>query len=194
MSEGDLLSEEKVLVWLYRQVNGDEIEDVTEEMLDKLVAEKKHLAVLFCKKKMRIAQHIHSNRCVNDILNHGADDREEKESNSALAELEKIDDECDAKGVTFVRIDDVDEAQEYGLDDLPALVYFEDGIPALYTGVLEDEEQVLAWLTHQVDSEEISEVTDEILDLLIAERPNLVVLFCRFFFSFCSRPSSNVDC
>lgn len=51
MSEGDLLSEEKVLVWLYRQVNGDEIEDVTEEMLDKLVAEKKHLAVLFCKKK-----------------------------------------------------------------------------------------------------------------------------------------------
>jgi hypothetical protein len=33
-----------------------------------------------------------------------------------------------------VRIDDDDEAQEYGIDALPALIYFENGIPSVYTG------------------------------------------------------------
>ena len=51
-----------------------------------------------------------------------------------MAELERIDDECDQKGISFVRIDNSAEAKEYGVDDLPALVYFEKGVPALYDG------------------------------------------------------------
>ena len=42
------MSEEKVLIWLYHQAHSDEIEDVTDEMLDMLIDSKKHLAVLFC--------------------------------------------------------------------------------------------------------------------------------------------------
>ena len=45
---GDLTNEDEVLKWLTHQAESDEIEDVTDEMLDKLIAEKKHLAVLFC--------------------------------------------------------------------------------------------------------------------------------------------------
>lgn len=51
-----------------------------------------------------------------------------------LAELETIDDECDSKGIMFVKIDDPDEAKEYGLETVPALVYFESEIPYVYEG------------------------------------------------------------
>ena len=63
-----------------------------------------------------------------------ADNQEEEESSRILAELEHIDDECDQKGIIFVRIDDSLEAQEYGIEDPPALVYFEKGVPSLYEG------------------------------------------------------------
>lgn len=43
-----MTNEDEVLKWLTHQAESDEIEDVTDEMLDKLIAEKKHLAVLFC--------------------------------------------------------------------------------------------------------------------------------------------------
>ena len=62
------------------------------------------------------------------------DDDDDKKSMSVLAELEKIDDECDQKGIVFVRIDDLEEAKEYGIDSVPYLVYFEDGIPSIYEG------------------------------------------------------------
>lgn len=63
------------------------------------------------------------------------DDGDEASSMTALAELEHIDDECDQMDITFVKIDDSAEAKEYGLDNLPAMVYFENGIPMLYEGV-----------------------------------------------------------
>ena len=45
---GDLSAEEKVLQWLTDLLEKDDIEDVTEEMLDKLIEQKEQLAVLFC--------------------------------------------------------------------------------------------------------------------------------------------------
>lgn len=47
--DGDLMDEEQILHWLVSQLEHDEIEDVTDEMLDKMVKEGRVLAVLFCK-------------------------------------------------------------------------------------------------------------------------------------------------
>lgn len=47
--DGDLRDETAVLKWLIHQKDNDEIEDVTAEMLDRLIRDSKHLAVLFCK-------------------------------------------------------------------------------------------------------------------------------------------------
>lgn len=47
--DGDLMDEEQILHWLVAQLEKDQIEDVTEEMLDVLVKEGKTMAVLFCK-------------------------------------------------------------------------------------------------------------------------------------------------
>jgi hypothetical protein len=48
----------------------------------------------------------------------------------------------------------------------------------LVAGDLMKEEEVLKWLFHHVEEEEIAEVTDEMLDKLIASEPYLAVLFC----------------
>uniref|UniRef100_A0A1Y1L045 Thioredoxin domain-containing protein n=1 Tax=Photinus pyralis TaxID=7054 RepID=A0A1Y1L045_PHOPY len=150
--DGDLKKEEVLLEWLVHQKEKDEIEDVTDEMLDKLIKSSKALAVLFY-------------------------DDDDRKSQRVLNELENIDDECDQLGIVFVKIDNEDEALEYGIEKVPALVYFENGIPTLYQGNLEEEEQVLKWFERQTKEDEIEDVTDEMLDLIINKFQHVAVLF-----------------
>ncbi|GAB6029507.1 protein disulfide-isomerase precursor [Chamberlinius hualienensis] len=150
--DGDLTDEDSVLKWLILQVSSDEIEDVTDRMLEQLIDKSKHLAVLFY-------------------------DKDSKSSKTVLAELENIDDDCDKHGINFVKIDDDSVAKEYGIDTIPSIVYFENEIPSLYDGDLMNEEKVLEWLVRQVETDEIEDVTDEMLDTLIKKSSNLAVLF-----------------
>jgi hypothetical protein len=69
-------------------------------------------------------------------MNFVADDNDDEDSMQVLADLETIDDDCDKHGIQFVKIDDDSTAKEFGIDDVPALVYFEKGIPNLYDGTL----------------------------------------------------------
>lgn len=46
--DGDLEEEDDILKWLLSQLENDEIEDVTDEMLDKLIKEGNEMLVLFC--------------------------------------------------------------------------------------------------------------------------------------------------
>lgn len=62
------------------------------------------------------------------------DDKDDAEDHEVLGELENIDDDCEQAGVPFVKIDNDAEAREYGIDDLPTLVYFENRIPSIYEG------------------------------------------------------------
>lgn len=64
------------------------------------------------------------------------DDNNDKKSQKALNELENIDDECDTLGIVFVKIDDEEESKLYGIEELPALLYFENGVPTLYNGIV----------------------------------------------------------
>jgi thioredoxin-like negative regulator of GroEL len=107
------------------------------------------------------------------------DNEDDRKSQRVLNELENIDDECDQLGIVFVKIDNDEEAQEYGIEKVPSLVYFENGIPMLYEGNLEEEEKVLKWLEHQIKSDEIEDVTDEMLDILIDKKQFVAVLFCK---------------
>lgn len=67
--------------------------------------------------------------------NQFSDDRDQKKSQKVLAELENIDDECDQNNIVFVKIDNDEEAKEYGIDVIPSLVLFEKKIPHLYEGI-----------------------------------------------------------
>ncbi|XP_063985201.1 uncharacterized protein LOC135166658 isoform X2 [Diachasmimorpha longicaudata] len=150
--DGDVENEDEILEWLLSQLEKDEIEDVTDEMLDRLVKEGKTIAVLFY-------------------------DNNDRKSQRVLNELENIDDECDQLGIVFVKIDNAEEAEEYGIEKIPTLIYFEKGIPTIYEGNLEDEEKVLKWLEHQQASDQIEDITDEMLDMVILKMPHVAVLF-----------------
>ncbi|XP_055609782.1 uncharacterized protein LOC129756793 isoform X2 [Uranotaenia lowii] len=150
--EGDLETEEEVLEWLERQTSSDEIEDVTDEMLDMIIEKMEHVAVLFY-------------------------DKEEKASQKVLAELENIDDECDQNDIAFVKIDDEHEATEWGIEELPTMVLFENGIPHIYEGDLMKEEELLGWLVHQKRHSEIPEITDEIKDKLMQTYEHVAIIF-----------------
>ncbi|XP_065090644.1 uncharacterized protein hlk isoform X1 [Ochlerotatus camptorhynchus] len=150
--DDDLSDEDEILKWLLSQLEKDEIEDVTDEMLDKLIKEGKSVAVMFY-------------------------DNNDKKSEKILNELENIDDECDQLGINFVKMDDTEEALDYGVTKFPTLVYFEQGIPTVYEGDMENEEEVLEWLERQTSSDEIEDVTDEMLDMIIEKMPHVAVLF-----------------
>lgn len=92
--------------------------------------------------------------------------------------MENIDDECDQLGITFVKIDNLEEALEYGISTPPKLIYFEKGIPTIYEGNLEDEEKLLKWLEEQTNSDQIEDITDEMLDLITEKMSHVAVLFC----------------
>lgn len=142
-------------------------------MLDKLIKEGKSVAVMFC--KLFTVLFVCS-RCYNLNL-FCVDDNNDKQSDKILDELESIDDECDQLGINFVKMDDTEEAKDYGVTSFPTLVYFEQGIPTVFEGDLENEEEVLDWLERQTNSDEIEDVTDEMLDMIIEKMPHVAVLF-----------------
>ncbi|XP_058053286.1 uncharacterized protein LOC131205271 isoform X5 [Anopheles bellator] len=150
--EGDLLKEDELLGWLVHQKRHSEIPEITDEMKDKLMQMYDHVAIIFY-------------------------DKDDKQDIRVLNELENIDDELEKEEIVIARLDNAEEAREYGLDHLPALVYFENEIPAIYEGDLMNEEEVLEWLKLQKYSATIEEVTDEILQDLIEEHEYVCVYF-----------------
>ena len=49
---------DQVLGWLLHQQKSDEIEEVTDEMLDEILEEREHVAVLVCKPTLTISEYI----------------------------------------------------------------------------------------------------------------------------------------
>ena len=80
-----------------------------------------------------------------------------------------------------MKIDNVEEAKEYGIETVPKLLYFEKGIPTIYEGNLEKEEELLRWLELQTSSDEFEDVTVEMLDIIIEKMRHVAVLFCKDF-------------
>ena len=64
-------------------------------------------------------------------LSHQATDRDADE---IIDVLEKIDNVLDKDNISLVKIDDEGAEDQYGLSELPALVYLQSGIPNMYQG------------------------------------------------------------
>lgn len=97
--------------------------------------------------------------------------------------MEHIDDDADAAGINFVKIDDKRLAKEYGVFALPAILFFKLGSkePVIYAGDLYDEQQILQWLLTQKDpsGDIIEAVEGEELMYLINNEDALAVYFCK---------------
>lgn len=155
------MNEEEVLKWLIEQKNTATIEEVTDEILDDLIEEHEYVVVYF------------SGNC-----------EEGEECDNILDELENIDDELDETGIIFVTTEDLVLAKKYGIKAFPKLVFFRNKEPLVYSGDIEDEDEVLAWLTDEDTLEipdRIEEVNTKMLDKLLSENEHVVVFFCKLF-------------
>ena len=59
-------------------------------------------------------------------------DADDPDTHSILEELERIDEKLDKQDLTLVKISDDGATDSYGLEALPSLVYFENGVPEVY--------------------------------------------------------------
>ncbi len=149
---GDLLNDNQVMKWMKAELKRDNIKEVSVTALDKLVEKGRTIAVLFYSP-------------------------EDKEDLKVLDELETIDDECAGYEISFVKVSDADMARRFGIRDPPGLIYFENRIPSVYDGDLNDEDKLLDWLVEQKTTDTIEEVTDEILAKLAEDEEYLAVFF-----------------
>ncbi|KAJ8921399.1 hypothetical protein NQ315_003015 [Exocentrus adspersus] len=145
--EGDLMNEDEVLQWLIEQKETATIEEVTDEILEDLIQEHEYVVVYF------------SGNC-----------EEGEKCDKILDELENIDDELDESGIIFVTTEDLVLAKKYNIKSFPKLVFFRNKEPLMYTGDIEDEDEVLAWLTDENTLEipdRIEEVNSRMLDKIL---------------------------
>lgn len=115
-------SEQSVLEWLIDDSNrelADEIEEVNDRMLDRLMNESPLLCVFFCK-SLTFLKLITLNKQKKLIK----DDEDCVECEAILEQLEMIDGEADQFGIDFVKIANVEAAHKYGVVNIPSLVYF----------------------------------------------------------------------
>ncbi|CAG2117952.1 unnamed protein product, partial [Medioppia subpectinata] len=105
------------------------------------------------------------------------------ECKAVLEDLENIDSDTDRHGIismrdrgadsspdtliSVVKTAETEIAREYGIKELPALIYFERQIPSVYEGDMRAEEDVLQWLVQQKTEDTIESVNRELLEQLI---------------------------
>lgn len=150
--EGDLFNDNTVMKWMKAILKQEEIKNVTTLVLRKLIERDRTMAVLFF-------------------------DEEGETDAKVLEELEKIDDDCSRFGISFVKVADKEEANYYGIEDRPGLLYFENKIPSIYDGDLLNEDSLLEWLIEQKTTDTVEEVTDTILEKLVLEEEFIAVFF-----------------
>lgn len=84
-------------------------------------------------------------------------------------------------GIIFVTTEDTVLAKKYNIKSYPQLVFFRNRDPLYYKGDLDDEDEVLSWLTDEDTLEipgKIEEVNSKMLEKILAENDNIVVFFC----------------
>lgn len=99
--------------------------------------------------------------------------------------MENIDDELDEAGIIFVTTEDTIMAKKLNIKLFPQLVFFRNRDPLFYKGDLEDEDEVLSWLTDENTLEipgKIEEVNSKMLEKILAENDHVVVFFCKLFY------------
>ena len=88
-----------------------------------------------------------------------------------------IDEKLDKRDLHLVKISDDGAGDEYGIQDLPSLVYFENGVPEIFEGDIRNDNQIIKWMLEELKQEEIKDVSVAMLNRLIDRNHNLAVVF-----------------
>ena len=113
-SLGELGDEVEFQKFILESLTKSDIEEVNGDILDSLVERMPNIAAVFY-------------------------DSEIPENVDIIAKFEDIDDDCDNNGIPFVKIEDVPKAEDgFGLDSLPGLLFWKNGVPSVFSGEISD--------------------------------------------------------
>ncbi len=101
----------------------------------------------------------------------------DRDVDELLDGLETADDRLDGMNVTLVKIDDEGAEDQFGVTELPALIYIQSGIPNVFAGDLFSPKAVLGWIRHEANTTRIHEVSDIVLSRLITKFDHLAAIF-----------------
>ena len=132
--------------------NLDVIEDLNSEQIHELMEENEYVMV-----------YLYSANC------EACDD--------AIKQLEQIDDDADAVGVKFVKTNEIEFANEFGIETFPTILYFENQQPSIYDGDAAEETELLTWLLYQMKEDTIENINRELLTKMIDDFEFLAVFF-----------------
>uniref|UniRef100_A0A336L648 CSON004835 protein n=1 Tax=Culicoides sonorensis TaxID=179676 RepID=A0A336L648_CULSO len=121
--KGNLSTADEVLQWIIEQKTDESIDEVDRAELLELIDSQDFLAIVFY-------------------------DENDPKSSIILRHIELIDDEASEYGIMIVKCTDKLMAKKYGYRDLPGLSYFRKGKLINYDGEIDDEEELLDWLTN----------------------------------------------
>jgi hypothetical protein len=151
---GDLRSPQKILEWLLmrKDPSGTAIEEVEGEALDKMIEDGASVVIYFFNKT--VCNACEPEKKKKKSKKEGKDGPEESPEAEAerlagcamcreiLEKIENVDDEVARHGVTFFRTGDLAFAETLGVNEFPALVYFEDAVASVFEGEMTIEEDV----------------------------------------------------
>ena len=89
-----------------------------------------------------------------------ADDFMEDDDGGGDSDSEDDAEAVDEEEVEFVKCSELNAQRAYGLTQVPALVYFENGVPSVYPGDLKNDDEVLGWISAELSNQNIEEVRD----------------------------------
>ena len=115
--DGDLGRGEEILDWITAEVHADEIEIISLDLLNKIIATGNSIAVL-----------------LSTSPNHGIDG------------VQQIHATCKNLDIPVVQIVGTAGPKKFGIETLPALVYIESHVPAVFEEDLDKTDHVVDWL------------------------------------------------
>lgn len=98
-----------------------------------------------------------------------------------LRHIELIDDEAAEYGIKIVRMKDRLMAKKYGFRNPPGITYFRKGKSINYDGDIDDEEEILDWLTNPENMEltdHIERINKKMFQKVRQTTDYLAVFFC----------------
>lgn len=158
----------------------ESIDEIDRNTLFEYIGSKDFLAVVFCKQNAETRKYTRSLSC--DAIINVPDDPEDPDARRVLRHIELIDDEATEYGITIVKSTDKLMAKKYGYRQLPGLTYFRKGKNINYDGDIDDEEEVLDWLTlpdNMEMTDHIERVNRKMFQKIRQTSDYLAVFFCK---------------
>lgn len=110
------------------------------------------------------------------------DNEEDTDSPRILRHIELIDDEASEYGIKIVKTKDLLMAKKYGFRNPPGVSYFRKGKFINYDGDIDDEEELLDWLTDPVNMEltdHIERVNRKMFEKIRKRSEYIAVFLCK---------------